>query len=69
MLTAARPQFDDAAQFDAAQPEVNVLSEKFEQDEQGSYQYGYELDNGQKVRPTTRHPPQQTDTVLADCTA
>ncbi|XP_037072519.1 flexible cuticle protein 12-like [Pollicipes pollicipes] len=39
-LAAAAPQ---------DQPEVRVLSEKFEQDEQGSYQYAYELDNGQKV--------------------
>ena len=42
MLAAARPQ-------DVQEPEVKVLSERFEQDEQGSYQYGYELDNGQKV--------------------
>ncbi|XP_043198005.1 flexible cuticle protein 12-like [Amphibalanus amphitrite] len=45
VLAAARPQDS----LDSLEPEVKVLSERFEQDEQGSYQYGYELDNGQKV--------------------
>ena len=31
------------------QQEVNIISQSFEQDEQGNYQYAYELDNGQKV--------------------
>ena len=39
---AAAPQGQD-------QPQVNILSQTFEQDEQGNYQYAYELDNGQKV--------------------
>ena len=31
------------------QPLVKILSQSFDQDDQGSYQYAYELDNGQKV--------------------
>ena len=31
------------------QPLVQILSQSFDQDEQGNYQYAYELDNGQKV--------------------
>ena len=30
-------------------PQVKILSQSFDQDDQGSYQYAYELDNGQKV--------------------
>ena len=31
-------------------PLVKILSQSFDQDDQGSYQFAYELDNGQKVR-------------------
>ena len=31
------------------QQEVNIISQTFEQDEQGNYNWAYELDNGQKV--------------------
>ena len=31
------------------QPLVKILSQSFDQDDQGSYQYAYELDNGQRV--------------------
>ena len=30
-------------------PLVKILSQSFDQDDQGSYQFAYELDNGQKV--------------------
>ena len=30
-------------------PLVKILSQSFDQDDQGSYQYAFELDNGQKV--------------------
>ena len=43
---AAAPQGQD-------QPQVNILSQTFDQDEQGNYQYAYELDNGQKVYCTS----------------
>ena len=55
-LAAARPQQG----FE--QPEVRVLNEAFDQDESGSYQYQYELDNGQKVRlENSRAVPRQKD--------
>ena len=31
------------------QPQVNIVSQSFEQDQQGNYKYAFELDNGQKV--------------------
>ena len=34
-------------------PLVNILRQSFDQDDQGSYQYAYELDNGQKVKHTS----------------
>merc|ERR1719250_349295 len=31
------------------EPEVQILRQSFDQDDQGSYQYAYELDNGQQA--------------------
>ena len=31
------------------QPEVRIISQKFDQDPYGNYEYAYEQDNGQKV--------------------
>ena len=32
------------------QPEIRLLSYRFNADDKGNYEYGYEQDNGQKVR-------------------
>ena len=57
---AAAPQFafDDQqqliingqSQFVSGQPAVRILSQKYEQDPAGNYEYFYEQDNGQRVR-------------------
>ncbi|KAF0310367.1 Larval cuticle protein LCP-14 [Amphibalanus amphitrite] len=39
------------------QPQVNIISQTFEQDEQGNYKYAYELDNGQKADQEGRVQP------------
>ena len=37
------------------QPEVRILSQRLDQDDTGNYEYGYELDNGVKVRETVKN--------------
>ncbi|XP_037091938.1 larval cuticle protein 65Ag1-like isoform X1 [Pollicipes pollicipes] len=39
------------------QPQVNIVSQSFDQDEQGNYNYQYQLDNGQSA--------EEAGTVLA----
>ena len=52
---SAAPQFDNQ-QFNnqqqfvsSGQPEVRIVSQKFDSDQVGNYEYGYRLDNGQQV--------------------
>merc|ERR1712106_1295056 len=46
-----------AAALAAPQNEVQILSQAFDQDDQGSYQYAYELDNGQRAEEAGRSIP------------
>ena len=48
---SAAPQFDQQPQFVSPpfQPEVRIISQKFEQDPVGNYEYAYQQDNGQQV--------------------
>merc|ERR1712106_502086 len=48
-----------AAAFAAPQndPEVRILSQSFDQDDQGSYQFAYELYNGQRAEEAGRSIP------------
>ena len=39
-----------AAPQTGGQPEVRVVSETFDNDDAGNYEFSYELDNGQRVR-------------------
>ncbi|XP_043242046.1 larval cuticle protein 65Ag1-like [Amphibalanus amphitrite] len=56
-----QPQFTSPVQ--PFQPEVRILSQKFEQDQIGNYEYGYQQDNGQQVQEVGRvQPGPQPDT-------
>merc|ERR1712106_639611 len=46
-----------AAAVAAPQNEVQILSQSFDQDDQGSYQFAYELDNGQRAEEAGRSIP------------
>ena len=46
---AAAPQFRDQSFVSSGQPQVRILSQRFDADEAGNYEYGYEQDNGQEV--------------------
>ncbi|XP_037074436.1 putative mediator of RNA polymerase II transcription subunit 12 [Pollicipes pollicipes] len=61
---AAAPQFKDFNQdfnsqqfISSGQPKVRILSQRFEQDQNGNYEYGYEQDNGQRVEEVGRVQP------------
>ncbi|XP_043242044.1 endocuticle structural glycoprotein SgAbd-8-like [Amphibalanus amphitrite] len=55
---------DQQSQFvSAQQPQIRIISQKFDQDPYGNYEYGYEQDNGQKVQEVGRvQPGPQPDT-------
>ncbi|KAF0313627.1 Larval cuticle protein 65Ag2 [Amphibalanus amphitrite] len=56
---SAAPQFDPqfTSPIQPFQPEVRILSQKFEQDQIGNYEYGYQQDNGQQVQEVGRVAP------------
>ncbi|XP_037083701.1 larval cuticle protein 65Ag1-like [Pollicipes pollicipes] len=52
-VAAAAPQ-GFQQNFPGSQPQVRIVSQRFEQDPQGNYEYGYDQDNGQIVSETGR---------------
>ena len=54
VATAAAPQSYQPNQYSGnTQPQINILSQSFEQDPNtGNYKYSYEQDNGQAVSNT-----------------
>ena len=49
-VAGAAPQFNQNTSPIIAQPEVRVITETFDNDDSGNYEYSYEQDNGQRVR-------------------
>ena len=50
-MTAAPQDPEYNQQFvSVSQPQIRIISQKFDQDQYGNYEYAYEQDNGQKVR-------------------
>ena len=47
-VAAAAPQRPVPGRYQ--QPPIRLISQYFNQDGKGNYEYGYEQDNGQKVR-------------------
>ena len=60
-VACAAPQFrQNTSPVIVGQPEVRILSENFENDDSGNYQYSYEQDDGQRVSLETRENDRQT---------
>ena len=49
-LAAAVTAAPQGREYYEEQPRIKILAQKFIIDEEGNYEYGYEQDNGQRVR-------------------
>ncbi|KAF0313130.1 Larval cuticle protein 65Ag2 [Amphibalanus amphitrite] len=58
-VAAAAPQFElgDQQQLISSQPSIRIISQKYEQDPVGNYEYFYEQDDGQRVLEAGRVQP------------
>ncbi|XP_043202040.1 larval cuticle protein 65Ag1-like [Amphibalanus amphitrite] len=57
-VASAAPQLiQNTSPINVGQPQVRILSETFENDDSGNYEFSYEQDNGQRVEEIGRFEP------------
>ncbi|KAF0288016.1 Pupal cuticle protein 27 [Amphibalanus amphitrite] len=57
MASAAPQLIQNTSPINVGQPQVRILSERFENDDSGNYEFSYEQDNGQRMEEIGRFQP------------